>query len=61
MSISPFNNGAGTIDFASMVKDAPDLDCDELIGPFSTKFNDINRNINMKWFKSDASRVKETY
>ncbi|WP_240620301.1 transglycosylase domain-containing protein, partial [Peribacillus acanthi] len=51
--------GAGVIAFASMIKDAPNLDSSKLVDPLSTKFYDINGNFIYEYGKE--KRTKITY
>ncbi|MFP5116418.1 transglycosylase domain-containing protein [Bacillaceae bacterium C204] len=53
------STGAGTISFASMIKDTPDLDASKLVDPLSTKFYDKNGSFIYEYGKE--KRTKITY
>lgn len=53
------STGAGTISFASMIKDTPNLDASKLVDPLSTKFYDKNGSFIYEYGKE--KRTKITY
>lgn len=51
------STGAGAITFASMIKDAPNLDSSKLVDPLSTKFYDVNGNFIYEYGKEKRTKI----
>jgi penicillin-binding protein 1A len=51
------STGAGAITFASMIKDAPNLDASKLVDPLSTKFYDKNGTFIYEYGKEKRTKI----